>query len=49
MMLEHLGMTEAAKRIEHAVIACVNEDRTTRDVGGTLGTREVGDALTARI
>src|SRR5213076_752723 len=45
MMLEYLGMTEAAKRIEDAVIACVNEDKTTRDVGGSFGTREVGDAV----
>src|SRR5437867_9434243 len=45
MMLEHLGMAEAARRIEDAVIACVNEGKMTRDVGGTLGTREVGDAI----
>ncbi len=49
MMLEHLGMTDAARRIEDAVIACVNEDKTTRDIGGNLGTREVGDAVTAKL
>jgi 3-isopropylmalate dehydrogenase len=49
MMLEHLGMAEAASRIEDAVIACVNEGKTTRDIGGALGTREVGDAVAVRI
>jgi 3-isopropylmalate dehydrogenase len=49
MMLEHLGMDEAAKRIEDAVIACVNEGKMTKDVGGTLGTREVGDAIVGKL
>jgi 3-isopropylmalate dehydrogenase len=49
MMLEHLGMAEAAKRIEDAVIACVNEGKMTKDVGGTMGTREVGDAVVGRL
>ena len=49
MMLEHLGMAEAARRIEDAVIACVNEGKMTRDVGGTLGTREVGDAVLGKL
>lgn len=47
MMLDHLGIVEAAHRVENAVIACVNEGKTTRDVGGNLGTREVGDAVLA--
>jgi 3-isopropylmalate dehydrogenase len=49
LMLEHLGMAEAGKRIEDAVVACVNEDKTTRDIGGTLGTREVGKAVVAKL
>jgi 3-isopropylmalate dehydrogenase len=49
MMLEHLGMTEAGRRIEDSVIACVREGKTTRDIGGTLGTREVGDAVLAKL
>ena len=49
MMLEHLGMTEAAKRIEDAVIACVKEDKMTKDIGGNLGTREVGDAVVGKL
>jgi 3-isopropylmalate dehydrogenase len=49
MMLEHLGLNEAANAVERAVIACVNEGQTTQDVGGKLGTREVGDAVVARL
>jgi 3-isopropylmalate dehydrogenase len=49
MMLEHLGLNEAAQAVEKAVVACVNEEKTTRDIGGTLGTREVGDAVVAKI
>jgi 3-isopropylmalate dehydrogenase len=49
MMLEHLGMEKAAKRIEDSVIACVNEDKMTKDVGGTMGTREVGDAVVGKL
>jgi 3-isopropylmalate dehydrogenase len=49
MMLEHLGMSEPARRIEDAIIACVNEGKMTKDVGGTLGTREVGDAVVAKL
>jgi 3-isopropylmalate dehydrogenase len=49
MMLEHLGLNDAARAVENAVIACVKEGKTTRDVGGTLGTREVGDAVLARL
>ena len=49
MMLEHLGLNEAAKVIEMAVIACVNEGKTTQDVGGKLGTREVGDAVLEKL
>src|SRR4030095_4117624 len=29
MMLEHLGMREAARAVENAVIACVDEGKTT--------------------
>jgi 3-isopropylmalate dehydrogenase len=49
MMLEHLSLAEPAKRIEDAVIACVNEGKMTKDVGGTLGTREVGDAVSGKV
>jgi len=49
MMLEHLGMDEAARRIEAAVIGCVNEGKMTKDVGGGIGTREVGDAVVEKL
>jgi 3-isopropylmalate dehydrogenase len=49
MMLEHLGLNEAAQAVENAVVACVNEGRTTQDIGGTLGTREVGDAVLTKL
>ena len=49
MMLEHLGLTEAARAVENAVTACVNEERTTQDIGGKLGTRDVGEAVAAKI
>ena len=49
MMLEHLGLNAAAQTVEKAVVACVNEGKTTRDIGGTLGTREVGDAVLAKL
>jgi 3-isopropylmalate dehydrogenase len=49
MMLEHLGLAEAARRIDAAVLASVRERQATVDIGGTLGTREVGDWIAARV
>jgi len=49
MMLADLGLTAEAGRIEEAAIACVREGLTTRDLGGTLGTTEVRDAVLARM
>ncbi|HME99499.1 MAG TPA: isocitrate/isopropylmalate dehydrogenase family protein [Terriglobia bacterium] len=49
MMLEYLGLNEAAQAVENAVVACVNQGQTTRDVGGSLGTREVADAVLKKI
>jgi 3-isopropylmalate dehydrogenase len=43
LMLETVGWKEEAAAIERAVEAAVYEHKTTRDVGGTLGTSEVGD------
>jgi 3-isopropylmalate dehydrogenase len=43
MMLEHLGLAEKAQRIEAAVLEAVQQKRTTHDIGGAMGTREVGD------
>jgi 3-isopropylmalate dehydrogenase len=49
LMLEHLGWAEEAARIEAAVLAAVTDEQTTADVGGPLGTREVGDAVASRL
>jgi 3-isopropylmalate dehydrogenase len=43
MMLRHLGMEKEADRIEAAVYVAVREKKTTQDIGGSLGTREVGE------
>ena len=48
-MLETLGWTEEARAIEQAVEAAVHADETTSDVGGRLGTREVGEAVAKRV
>jgi 3-isopropylmalate dehydrogenase len=49
LMLEHLGWAEEARRIEAAVGAAVEADQTTSDIGGGLGTREVGDVIASRL
>ncbi len=43
MMLNHLGLTSEAGKIESAVLTAVREKRTTQDIGGALGTREAGE------
>jgi len=45
MMLENLGRADEAALIEGAVTDCVRSRRTTRDLGGTLGTVEAGAAI----
>jgi isocitrate/isopropylmalate dehydrogenase len=42
-MLAHLGLTQEAEKIEAAVLEGVRQKKTTQDIGGTLGTREVGE------
>jgi 3-isopropylmalate dehydrogenase len=49
LMLEHHGWTDAAARIEDAVRWAVENDRTTPDIGGTLSTSEVGEAIAQRV
>jgi len=43
MMMGHLGLTQESEKIEAAVLAAVRQKKTTSDVGGSLGTREVGE------
>jgi 3-isopropylmalate dehydrogenase len=49
MMLEHLGLTKEAEKIEAAVLEAVHQKKTTQDIGGTLGTREAGDWVAERV
>ena len=49
MMLDHLGWSAEAAAIESAVQASVAANECTRDLGGSLGTSEVGDAVCRRI
>ncbi len=49
MMLAHLGLAAEATRIDTAILKAVHERKLTRDVGGTLGTRECGEWITANL
>jgi 3-isopropylmalate dehydrogenase len=49
LMLETLGWAEESAAIEQAVEAAVHEGETTADIGGGLGTREVGDGIANRL
>jgi 3-isopropylmalate dehydrogenase len=49
MMLDHLGFSEDAAKVESAVAQAIREGKTTPDLGGELGTREVGDWICARL
>ena len=49
LMLETLGRAADARRIERAVEAAVQAGETTRDIGGSLGTREAGAAILKRL
>jgi 3-isopropylmalate dehydrogenase len=49
MMLDHLGYSQPEARVEEAVSDAIRQGITTRDLGGNLGTREVGDWIAARL
>jgi len=49
LMLDYLGKFNEAHLIERAVEAAVQAGDTTRDVGGTLGTRAAGDSILRRL
>ena len=49
MMLEFLGLASDAERINTAVLESVQQKKTTQDIGGTLGTREMGDWIAAHV
>jgi 3-isopropylmalate dehydrogenase len=49
MMLNHLGFVADAAKIESAVLDAVRQKKTTQDIGGTLGTKEVGEWIAQRV
>ncbi|MGM0578711.1 MAG: isocitrate/isopropylmalate dehydrogenase family protein [Myxococcota bacterium] len=48
-LLRHLGEDEAATRIEGAIRGTLEAGVRTRDLGGSAGTREMTDAIIARL
>lgn len=48
-MLDYLGHTAAAAAIDAAVASAIDANECTKDLGGSLGTREAGDAICTRI
>ena len=49
MMLEYLGHVDDAARVNAAVAHCLENDLITPELGGSLSTTEVGDAVLARL
>jgi 3-isopropylmalate dehydrogenase len=49
MMLEYLGYKTASEAIEKAVRESIVNSETTRDLGGKLSTKEVGEVVAQRI
>lgn len=49
MMLNHLGLAQESVRIEAAVSKAVHDKKLTQDVGGRLGTAEVGEWIASQI
>jgi isocitrate/isopropylmalate dehydrogenase len=45
MMLEYLGMRKRSELIHNAVKKCIKERQVTPDLGGTLTTQEVTEAI----
>jgi 3-isopropylmalate dehydrogenase len=49
MMLEHLGLTEEAGRINRAILEAVTQRKTTTDIGGSLGPKECAQWIAGHI
>src|SRR5580704_3761286 len=49
MMLEYLGWQTESQAVESAVRAALREGKTPAELGGSLGTREVGDWLANQV
>lgn len=49
MLLAHIGFADEEARLERIVREALESGHTTRDVGGKLGTRAVGDWILSRL
>lgn len=49
MMLEHLGYSREAEKIQAVVLAAIQQKAVTQDLGGTLSTSEAGEWIAARV
>jgi isocitrate dehydrogenase (NAD+) len=50
MMLDHVGVLDAAQRVRDAVYGVLREGQTlTRDLGGNAGTTQIAEAIAARV
>jgi len=48
-MLEHLGFAKESDWINKAVLAAVQQKKTTSDIGGSLGTKEAADWIASAL
>jgi isocitrate dehydrogenase (NAD+) len=50
LMLDYLGEKDAAKRLDKAISGVIKEGKTvTYDLGGSAGTREMGEAIISKL
>ena len=49
MMLRHLGMNTEAAKIESVVLASIRQKKTTADIGGAMGPKEVGEWIVGQL
>ncbi len=49
LMLEHLGETTAAQKLEASIYAVLAAGKFTADLGGTARTTEIGDAIVSNL
>ena len=49
LLVEYLGFPEAKGKMEQAVLEAVEQKKTTSDMGGELGTEQVGEWIAGRI
>ncbi len=49
MMLGDLGFSEESEKLESVVSEAIHQNKTTADLGGALGTREVGEWICAQL